>query len=41
MMTQHITEQEMERIKEFANTPAFRREPEQLLPDSEPLNSSN
>lgn len=33
-MAQHITETEMERIKKFANTPVFRREPEQLLPDS-------
>ncbi|WP_267902795.1 hypothetical protein [Halovenus carboxidivorans] len=33
-MPQHITEAEMERIEKFANTPVFRREPEQLLPDS-------
>lgn len=38
-MTQHITETEMERIEEFANTPVFRRKPEQLLPDSERLSS--
>ncbi len=41
MMTQHITESEMERIEEFANTPVFRREPEQLLPDSETIKSSD
>lgn len=33
-MPQHITDTEMERIEEFANTPVFRREPEQLLPES-------
>lgn len=35
-MPEHITDSEMERIEAFAKTPAFRREPEQLLPDSEP-----
>lgn len=34
-MPEHITETEMERIKEFAETPVFQREPEQLMPDSE------
>ena len=34
VMSQHITETEMERIVEFAKTPAFRRDPEQLVPDS-------
>jgi hypothetical protein len=33
-MSEHITEKEMERIEKFANTPAFRRDPDQLLPDS-------
>lgn len=33
-MTEHITDTEMERIREFANTPVFRRDPEQLVPDS-------
>jgi hypothetical protein len=32
-MTEHITETEMERIREFANTPVFRRDPEQLMPE--------
>jgi hypothetical protein len=40
-MSQHITETEMERIEEFANTPVFRREPEQLLPDSEAIQTSD
>jgi len=34
-MTEHLSETEMERIREFANTPVFQREPEQLLPDSD------
>ena len=32
-MTRYLSETEMERIKEFANTPEYRRSPEQLLPD--------
>lgn len=32
-MPQHLSEAEMERIREFAQTPVFKREPEQLLPD--------
>lgn len=31
-MTDLITEEEVERMREFASTPAFRRKPEQLLP---------
>lgn len=34
-MTEHITETEMERIREFANTPVFQRDPEQLMPEKE------
>ncbi len=34
-MPEHITETDMERIREFANTPTFRREPDQLVPDSD------
>lgn len=34
VMSEHITEAEMERIEEFANTPVFRRDPDQLVPDS-------
>ncbi len=35
VMTEHLSETEMERIREFANTPVFQRDPEQLVPDSE------
>lgn len=34
-MTEHITETEMERIREFANTPVFQRDPEQLMPEED------
>lgn len=34
-MTEHISEKEMKRIREFAETPVFQREPEQLMPDAE------
>lgn len=34
-MAEHITDDEMERIQEFASTPVFRRDPEQLVPDSD------
>lgn len=34
-MAQHISEREMERIAEFAETPVYERTPEQLMPDSE------
>jgi hypothetical protein len=33
-MVQHISESEMERITEFAETPVYERTPEQLMPDS-------
>lgn len=33
-MPEHITETEMQRIREFAETPVYLREPEQLMPDS-------
>lgn len=33
-MPEHISEEELERIKEFAETPVYKREPEQLLPQS-------
>jgi len=33
-MLEHITDSDMERIKEFVNTPVYRRDPEQLVPDS-------
>jgi len=34
-MTEHLSEQELERIAQFAATPAYEREPEQLLPEGE------
>jgi len=34
-MTEHLSEQELERIAQFAATPAYEREPEQLLPEDE------
>jgi len=34
-MTEHISKQDMERITEFANTPAYKRAPEQLLPGAD------
>lgn len=32
VMVEHISEQELERIQEFAETPVYKREPEQLMP---------
>lgn len=34
-MVQHISEREMERIAEFAETPVYERTPEQLMPDTD------
>lgn len=34
-MAEHITHKELQRMKEFANTPAYEREPEQLMPDED------
>jgi len=33
MMPEHITDSELERMTEFANTPTYLRTPEQLLPE--------
>jgi len=33
-MVEHISEREMERIAEFAETPVYERTPEQLMPES-------
>jgi len=33
-MPEHLSENELERMKEFAKTPVYEREPEQLLPQS-------
>lgn len=35
VMPRHITDQELERMVEFANTPTYLRKPEQLLPQDE------
>lgn len=32
-MPQYISDSEMDRITEFANTPVYKRTPEQLMPD--------
>jgi hypothetical protein len=32
-MVQHLSDNELERISEFANTPSYKRSPEQLLPE--------
>ncbi len=34
-MVEHLSENELERITEFANTPTYERSPEQLLPGNE------
>jgi len=33
-MPDHLSDTEMERIRKFANTPAYQRKPEQLMPES-------
>jgi hypothetical protein len=33
-MPEHLSDRELERMKEFAETPAYERDPEQLLPQS-------
>ncbi len=32
-MTEHISDSDLERIAQFVDTPAYKREPEQLLPE--------
>lgn len=34
-MSEHISEQELQRMQEFAKTPVYQREPEQLMPGSD------
>lgn len=34
-MVEHLSERELQRMEEFAQTPAYEREPEQLLPGTE------
>lgn len=33
-MVEHISEEELQRIQEFVDTPAYEREPEQLMPQA-------
>ena len=35
MMPEHISEKELQRMQEFAKTPVYKRNPEQLLPGTE------
>lgn len=37
-MPEHLTAKELERIVEFAQTPKYKRSPEQLLPAGESTN---
>jgi len=34
-MVEHISEEELQRIQEFVDTPAYEREPEQLMPEEQ------
>lgn len=34
MMSEYLSENELERMREFAETPAYERDPEQLLPQT-------
>jgi hypothetical protein len=34
-MSRHISDSERERMEEFARTPVYKREPDQLLPDED------
>lgn len=34
-MPEHISENELQRMQEFAKTPVYKRDPEQLMPESE------
>lgn len=34
-MVEHLSEKELERMSEFANTPTYKRSPEQLLPEGD------
>lgn len=33
-MTEHLSDSDLERIAQFVDTPAYEREPEQLLPEN-------
>jgi hypothetical protein len=34
-MAQHLSDEDMSRIESFAATPAYKRDPEQLVPEEE------
>ncbi len=34
-MTEFLSERDLDRIAEFASTPKYKRDPEQLLPDED------
>lgn len=34
-MTEFLSEQDLDRIEEFASTPVYEREPEHLMPEKE------
>lgn len=34
-MPQHLSEEELQRIRKFAETPVYERDPEQLLPQEQ------
>lgn len=34
-MPEHISKQELQRMQEFAKTPVYKREPEQLMPSTD------
>lgn len=40
-MVERLTEDEMRRIQAFANTPAYARDPEQLLPEGAEAESTD
>lgn len=40
-MVERLTDDEMRRIRAFANTPAYARDPEQLLPEGAETGSSD
>lgn len=40
-MVERLTEDEMRRIQDFARTPAYAREPEQLLPEGADANRTD
>lgn len=35
MMPEHISQKELRRMQEFAKTPVYKRDPEQLMPQAD------